>query len=94
MRQNRDLSIYETARRRALDREGELRDQMAVCTDADRAEFIEVYIAAYVSGFKQGVEEVRQQVTRNLIAMNLLTDEQIATATGLTEADVKALRST
>jgi hypothetical protein len=42
---------------------------------------------------KQGREEARKQFTRNLIAMNLLTDEQIATASGRTEAEIKARRA-
>ena len=47
-----------------------------------------------VSLLNDAKREGREEVARNLIAMNLLTDEQIATASGLTEAEVKALRST
>ena len=47
-----------------------------------------------VSLLNDAKRQGREEVARNLIAMNLLTDEQIATASGLTEADVKALRST
>jgi predicted transposase/invertase (TIGR01784 family) len=47
-----------------------------------------------VSFLNEAKREGREEVARNLIAMNLLTDEQIATATGLTEAEVQALRVT
>ena len=47
-----------------------------------------------VSLLNDAKRQGREEVARNLIAMNLLTDEQIATASGLTEAEVKALRST
>jgi hypothetical protein len=45
-------------------------------------------------GIEAGRKAAREEFASNLIAMNLLTDEQIATASGLTEAVVKALRST
>lgn len=44
-------------------------------------------------GLMAGRLEAKRETARNLITMNLLTDEQIAQASGLTEADVKALRA-
>jgi hypothetical protein len=40
---------------------------------------------------EQGLEKGREEVARNLIAMNVLTNAQIATASGLTEKQVQAL---
>lgn len=44
-------------------------------------------------GIQKGRVESLQVVARNLIAMNLLTDAQIAQASGLKEAEVAALRA-
>jgi len=44
-------------------------------------------------GLEQGREAERRETARNLISMNLLTDAQIAQATGLREAEVRALRA-
>jgi hypothetical protein len=44
-------------------------------------------------GVQRGRMETRRETARNLIAMNVLTDAQIAQASGLTEAEVEALRS-
>jgi predicted transposase/invertase (TIGR01784 family) len=44
-------------------------------------------------GVQRGRIETRCETARNLIAMNLLTDSQIAQASGLTEAEVEALRA-
>ncbi|MYL23441.1 hypothetical protein GLV89_06520 [Halomonas alkaliantarctica] len=44
-------------------------------------------------GMQKGIQEGRQEVARNLISMNLLDDAQIAAASSLTEAEVKALRA-
>jgi len=44
-------------------------------------------------GREEGRAEAREQFARNLIAMNLLTDEQIAAASGLTQTEVAALRA-
>jgi predicted transposase/invertase (TIGR01784 family) len=72
----RVLSADEEARRLAFVRERALRDEVSLLNEAKR----------------EGREEGREEVARNLIAMNLLTDEQIAAASGLTEVEVKALR--
>ncbi|NEV61136.1 Rpn family recombination-promoting nuclease/putative transposase [Thiorhodococcus minor] len=76
MNRIRQLSADEEARRLAFVRERALNDEVSFLNEAKR----------------EGREEGREEVARNLIAMSLLTDEQIATAAGLTEAAVKALR--
>jgi predicted transposase/invertase (TIGR01784 family) len=72
----RVLSADEEARRLAFVRERALRDEVSLLNEAKR----------------EGREEGREEVARNLIAMDLLTDEQIAAVSGLTEEAVKALR--
>lgn len=62
-------------------RERALRDEVSLLNEAKR------------EGRQEGRQEVREAVARNLIAMNLLTDQQIAAASGLTEAEVQALRA-
>jgi predicted transposase/invertase (TIGR01784 family) len=81
MNRIRALSADEEARRLAFVRERALRDEVSLLNEAKR------------EGREEGREQGREQVARNLIAMNLLTDEQIATASGLTEAEVQALRA-
>ena len=76
MNRIRVLSADEEARRLAFVRERALRDEVSLLNEAKR----------------EGGEEGREEVARNLIAMNLLTDEQIAAASGLTEVEVKSLR--
>ncbi|MDT8406391.1 MAG: hypothetical protein RQ715_03990 [Methylococcales bacterium] len=44
-------------------------------------------------GLQKGRMEARHEMARNLIRMNILSDVQIAQASGLSEAEVKALRS-
>jgi hypothetical protein len=73
----RELSADAETRRLAFVRERALHDEVSLLNDAER----------------KGLENCRREVARNLIAMKFLTDEQIATASGLTEADVKALRA-
>tara|TARA_R110001599_G_scaffold60939_2_gene169237 strand:- start:555 stop:926 length:372 start_codon:yes stop_codon:yes gene_type:complete len=46
-----------------------------------------------VSLLNDARREGREEVARNLILMNLLADDQIAVASGLTETEVKALRA-
>ena len=76
MNRIRVLSADEEARRLAFVRERALRDEVSLLNEAKR----------------EGREEGREEVARNLIEMNLLTDEQIAVASGLTEVEVRALR--
>jgi predicted transposase/invertase (TIGR01784 family) len=78
MHRLRELSADEETRRLALVRERALHDEVSFLNEAKR----------------EGRQEGREEVARNLIAMNLLTDAQIATAAGLTEAEVQALRDT
>jgi hypothetical protein len=40
-----------------------------------------------------GVQRTQRETARNLISMNILTDAQIAQTSGLSEAEVQALRS-
>jgi predicted transposase/invertase (TIGR01784 family) len=77
MNRIRELSADEEARRLAFVRERALRDEVSLLNEAKR----------------EGRQEGGEAVARNLIAMNLLTDEQIAAASGLTEAEVQALRA-
>jgi predicted transposase YdaD len=44
-------------------------------------------------GERIGVQRTQRETARNLISMNILTDAQIAQASGLSEAEVQALRS-
>ncbi|QSR36652.1 hypothetical protein CFI10_17015 [Marinobacterium iners] len=46
-----------------------------------------------VEGRMEGRIETMRETALNLINMNILTDAQIAQASGLTEAEVKALRT-
>jgi len=72
----RELSADEEARRLASVRERALRDEVSFLNEAKR------------EGEQQGIEKT----ARNLIKLGVLSDEQIAEATGLTVADVKGLR--
>ena len=46
-----------------------------------------------MEGRMEGRVEAKRETALNLINMNVLTDAQIAQASGLTEADVIALRT-
>jgi predicted transposase/invertase (TIGR01784 family) len=46
-----------------------------------------------MEGRMEGRQEAKRETARNLISMNILTDAQIAQASGLSEAEVQALRS-
>jgi predicted transposase/invertase (TIGR01784 family) len=80
MNRIRVLSADEEARRLAFVRERALRDEVSLLNEAKR------------EGREEGRQAGREEFARNLIAMNMLTDEQIAVASGLTEVEVKALR--
>lgn len=82
----RVLSADEEARRLAFVRERALHDEVSFLNEAKRE--------GREEGQNEGRKEGRKEVAQNLIAMNVLADEQIATASGLTEAEVKALRDT
>jgi predicted transposase/invertase (TIGR01784 family) len=84
MNRIRTLSADEEARRLAFVRERALHDEVSFLNEAKREGRDE--------GRKEGREEARNETARNLIAMNLLTDEQIAAASGLPAEVVKSLR--
>jgi predicted transposase/invertase (TIGR01784 family) len=77
MNRIKQLSADEETRRLAFVRERALRDEVSFINDAEL----------------RGIEKGRENVAQKLIEMNVLTDDQIATASGLTIAEVKALRS-
>lgn len=76
----KQLSADEETRRLAFVRERALRDEVSFINEAKR------------EGLEEGREEGHEDVARKLIEMNLLTDTQIAAASGLAEDDIKALR--
>lgn len=81
MERLKELSADEETRRLAFVRERALRDEISFINDAERR------------GREEGREEERKVVARNLIAMQVLDDKQIALASGLKEADIKRLRN-
>ncbi|WPL11564.1 MULTISPECIES: hypothetical protein [Thiorhodovibrio] len=80
----RELSADEEARRLAFVRERALHDEVSFLNEAKRE--------GLQQGLEQGLRNGREEVARNLMTMKLLTDEQIAAASGLTQDAVKALR--
>jgi predicted transposase/invertase (TIGR01784 family) len=88
----RQLSADEEARRLAFVRERALHDEVSLLNDARREGREEGRAEGREEGREEGQEAGREAVARNLIAMRLLSDAQIATASGLTEAQVQALR--
>ncbi|EIC23709.1 Rpn family recombination-promoting nuclease/putative transposase [Thiorhodovibrio frisius] len=96
MNRIRQLSADEEARRLAFVRERALRDEVSFLNEAKREGLQEGLQTGMHKGMQKGLQdgrvEGREEVAQNLIAMNLLTDEQIAAASGLTEAEVQALR--
>ena len=81
MERLKELSADEETRRLAFVRERALRDEISFINDAERR------------GREEGREEGREAVARNLIAMQVLDDKQIASASGLQEADIKRPRN-
>jgi predicted transposase/invertase (TIGR01784 family) len=88
MNRLRALSADEKARYLAFVRERALHDEVSFLNEAKREGFEQ----GREEGREEGREKGREEVARNLLMMNLLTDAQIATAAGLSEAAVKALR--
>ena len=84
MNRIRELSADDEARRLAFVRERALHDEVSFLNEAKRE--------GREEGRAEGRDEGREEVAQNLITMNLLTDEQIAAASGLTAAEVQALR--
>jgi predicted transposase/invertase (TIGR01784 family) len=89
----RELSGDEETRRLAFVRERALHDEVSLLNDAKHEGIAQGLEQGLKQGLEQGLEQGRKEVARNLIAMNLLTDEQIAAASGLSAAQVKALRA-
>jgi len=75
----KQLSADEEARRLAFVRERALRDEVSLLNEAKN------------EGLQEGELKAKRQTARSLIALGVLTDEQIATATGLPHAEVQAL---
>jgi predicted transposase/invertase (TIGR01784 family) len=102
MNRIRELSADEEARRLAFVRERALRDEVSFINDAERRGRregrregrIEGLTEGRIEGLTEGRMEAMRETARNLIAMNVLSDAQIAQASGLTEAEVKAIRET
>lgn len=80
----KQLSADEEARHLAFVRERALRDEVSFLNEA-REEGRE-------EGREAGRMETKREMACNLISMDLLTDAQIAQASGLSEEEVKALR--
>jgi len=85
----RQLSADEEARRQAFVRERALHDEVTLLREA-REEGRE---EGRLEGREEGRRAVARETARNLIALGLLTDAQIAKATQLTVEQVVALRS-
>jgi predicted transposase/invertase (TIGR01784 family) len=94
MNRIRELSADEEARRLAFVRERALRDEVSFINDAERRGRREGRREGRIEGLTEGRMEAMRETARNLIAMNVLSDAQIAQASGLTEAEVKAIRET
>jgi predicted transposase/invertase (TIGR01784 family) len=87
--QIRALSADEEARRLAFVRERALHDEATLLKEA-RQEGLEKGLE---KGLEQGLEQGRRETARNLIKLAVLSDAQIAQATGLPLAQVEALRA-
>jgi len=46
----------------------------------------------FKEGFNEGIEEARRETARNLLLLNLLTEEQIAQVTNLSIEEVRRLK--
>jgi hypothetical protein len=94
----RELSADEEARRLAFVRERALRDEVSFINDAERRGRREGRREGrqegHIEGLTEGRMEAMRETARNLIAMNILSDAQIAQASGLTEVEGKAIRET
>ncbi|MBK1618594.1 hypothetical protein CKO42_09110 [Lamprobacter modestohalophilus] len=95
MNRIRELSADEEARRLAFVRERALHDEVSFLNEARREGREEGRQEGMQKGREEGREAGREagreEVAQNLIALKLLADEQIAAASGLSEAEVKAL---
>ncbi|BBE11113.1 hypothetical protein HH1059_17560 [Halorhodospira halochloris] len=105
----RELSADEEARRLAFVRERALRDEVSQLNEArqegeqvglEKGEQIGLEKGEQIGlekgeqiGLEKGERLRAEKTARNLIKTNALTDEQIAQATGLTQAEVAQLRA-
>ena len=76
----RQLSGDEEAKRLAFVRERALHDEASLMHDARE------------EGWEEGTLKANRNTARNLIALGMLSDEQIATATGLSLTEIEQLR--
>ena len=81
----KELSANEEARRLAFVRERALRDEVSYINEAKREGLKE--------GHNEGRTETQRETALKLINMNILTDEQISEATGLSLVEIADLRS-
>ncbi len=89
MNRVRALSADEQARRLAFVRERALHDEVTLLKEAQRrGEQI-----GLEKGQQIGLEKGRQEAARGLIQLGVLSDGQIARVTGLSPAEVEALRA-
>ena len=89
----RQLSADEEARRLAFVRERALHDEVSLLQEArEEGERLGIQKGEQL-GMQKGRLEAAQDTARNLLALGVLSDGQIAQATGLRVAQVEALRA-
>ena len=84
----REISADEEAQRLAFVRERALRDEVSLLSEARREGFQE----GEEIGVKKGRLEGQRLTAKHLLQLGMLTDAQIATTTGRSQAEVQALR--
>ena len=93
----KELSADEEARRLAFVRERALRDEVSYINEAKREGLkegrMEGLKEGHTEGHKEGRMETQRETALKLINMNILTDEQISEASGLSLAEIVDLRS-
>ncbi|KUJ86540.1 MAG: hypothetical protein XD36_3037 [Halomonas sp. 54_146] len=88
MNRIRELSADEETRRLAFVRERALRDEVSFLNDAKREGLQEGEQLGIEKGEKLGIEKT----ARNLLKLGVLSNEQIAEATGLAVDEIAKLR--
>jgi predicted transposase/invertase (TIGR01784 family) len=89
----RAMSADEEERYWAEAREKALRDEVTLLAVAREEGLEEGLEKGREEGLEKGREEATRETARNLIQLGALSDAQIAQATGLTRAQVEALRA-
>ena len=101
----KELSADEETRRLAFVRERALRDEVSLLSEAKREGLVEGRMEGLVEGRMEGLVEGRmegeeigaikakRETALNLISMNILSNEQIAQASGLSIDDVINMRT-